>query len=120
MAGENQNSPAATKRATQIYRLMHKVLRLPPRPVSRGDQTRAGESKCCACHAKVAPDAFSAAPATQKQRLMHKVLRLPRKSGRSLVATTPRRQLPESQSVAPATHKSRQMHKVLRLPRSQT
>ena len=126
---------------------MHKVLRLPRKSERAPAATKRApasprQSKCCACHAKVLPDAQSAALATDKrpgprgdqtragksQRL--KVLRLPRKSSarctkccacHAKAAGPPRRpnarrQLPESQSVAPATQKSLQLHKVLRLP----
>ena len=48
---------------------MHQVLRLPHKTISIC-------TKCCACHAKVAPCTPNAVPATQK------VLRLPRKSSR--------------------------------------
>ena len=89
------------------------------------------QSKCCACHAKEARDAQSAAPATQmravppgdqtrtgkSQRV--KVLRLPRKSsGRCTKCCAchanargpsrrpnAHRQVPDSQSAAPATQK---------------
>ena len=66
---------------------MLQVLRLPRK-------TNLRCSKCCACHAKRAGNAPSAAPATQKELEMLQVLRLPRKTRRgpksSLVAGLPR------------------------------
>ena len=103
---------------------MHKVLRL-PRNCSRSPAApkRAPalprQSKCCACHAKVAPNAQSAAPATQLQRepsgAQTRTQVLPRQSK---CCACHAKVAPAASKYCCARQKYLQMHKVLRLPRN--
>ena len=106
---------------------MLKVLRLPHKTSLRC-------SRCCACHAKRAWGAPSAAPATQNKPEVLRVLRLPRKTRRRPFASLVARLPPTSMNVskccachtkrawgapgaAPATQNEPEVLRVLRLPR---